>query len=105
MSYEAGCRDQQNLYHTSHSTDSQSFSSLQHKRATSGLSYLTIFILMLLLGCAPLVPSPPTAPFSHQKTAQLISNLRAQGKIIFSFQGVGRARFKDSEEESESDSE
>jgi hypothetical protein len=101
MSYEGEYGDQQNLYHTSHSGDSQGFSRLQHKRATSGLSYLTIFILLFLLGCAPLVPSPPTAPFSHQKTAQLISNLRAQGKIIFSFQGVGKARLKDSEEESE----
>jgi hypothetical protein len=56
---------------------------------------------MLFLGCAPLVPSPPTAPFSHKETAELISNLRAQGEKIVSFQGLGRVRFKDREEESE----
>jgi hypothetical protein len=101
MSYEAECSDQQNLYHTSHSADCQGFSSAQHRRATPGLSYSAIFILLFLLGCAPLVPSPPIPPFSHQKTAQLISNLRAQGEKIVTFQGIGKVRFKDREEESE----
>ena len=47
------------------------------------------------------MPSPPTAPFSETVTAQLISNLRAEGKRISSFHGVGRLRYKDRGEETE----
>lgn len=65
------------------------------------LSYLTIFILTLLLGCASLIPFPSAKPFSQEETARLISHLRKQGESIFSFQGVGKIRFKKGEEETE----
>ena len=65
------------------------------------LLYLTIFVLTLLLGCAPLIPFPSTKPFSQEETARLISHLRKQGESIFSFQGVGKIRFKKGEEETE----
>ena len=89
------------IYRTWHIAHYQRFSSLRHKRAGIGLPYLSIVVLILLLGCAPLVPSPPTAPFSETETAQLISNLRAEGKRISSFHGVGRLRYKDRGEETE----
>jgi len=66
------------------------------------LSYLAIFAVTLLLGCAPLFPFPPAKPFSQKETAQLISRLTEQGEEIRSFQGVGRLRFKKRGEESES---
>ncbi len=47
------------------------------------------------------MPSPPYAPFTQTETAQLISNLRAEGRRISSFHGVGRLRYRDREEESE----
>lgn len=86
---------------TSHITHFSDFGSLSYRRWIHGLSYLTIFIFMLLLGCAPLVPSPPYAPFTQTETAQLISNLRAEGRRISSFHGVGRLWYRDREEESE----
>lgn len=64
------------------------------------LSYLTIFVLTLLIGCAPLVPSPPVEPLSREQTTYLISHMRAQGDKVFSFLGVGKLRFKQGEEES-----
>lgn len=86
---------------TSHIAHFSDFGSLSYRRWIHGLSYLTIFIFMLLLGCAPLVPSPPYAPFTQTETAQLISNLRAEGRRISSFHGAGRLRYRDREEESE----
>jgi outer membrane lipoprotein-sorting protein len=56
---------------------------------------LTLFGLLTLFGCAPLVPSPPTAPFSQQQAARLISELSTQQSSIVSFHGVGKLRFKD----------
>lgn len=66
------------------------------------VSYLTIFLLTLLSGCARLLPLPPTTLFSQRETDQLISRLIEQGDKIWSFQGVGRLRVKDGAEESES---
>ena len=88
-------------HRSSHITHLSNFSSLPYRRWIHGLSYLTIFIFMLLLGCAPLVPSPPYAPFTQTETAQLISELRAEGRRITSFHGVGRLLYRDREEESE----
>lgn len=65
------------------------------------LSPLAIFILALLIGCAHLVPFPPTKPFSQEENIRLISQLREQEEKIFSFQGVGKLRFKDGTEEME----
>ena len=47
------------------------------------------------------MPSPPYAPFTQTETAQLISNLRAEGRRISSFHGAGRLRYRDREKESE----
>ncbi len=41
------------------------------------------------------MPSPPTAPFSQQEAARLISQLSTQERSIVSFQGVGRLWYKD----------
>jgi len=75
---------------------------MPYRRWNNLLSYLSIFALTLLLGCAPLLPSPPARPFSREETAQLISRLRDQGEKIYSFQGIGRLRFKERERDSES---
>jgi len=72
-----------------------------YKILNNFLSYLAISVLTLLLGCAHLVPFPPTKPFSPEETARLISHLREQGEKINSFQVVGRLRFIDREEETE----
>ena len=63
--------------------------------------YLTLFVLTFLFGCAPLVPYPPTPPFSHKEAVQLIACLKTQGDEVTSFQGLGKIRFKDGEQESE----
>jgi hypothetical protein len=47
------------------------------------------------------VPYPPTPPFSQKETAQLIASLKTQGDKVTSFQGIGKLRFKDGEQESE----
>ena len=96
-----GSKDYQNPHRTSHITHLSNFSSLPYRRWIHGLSYLTILVLIFLIGCAPLVPSPPTAPFTQTETAQLISELRAEGRRISSFHGVGSLRYRDREEESE----
>jgi hypothetical protein len=76
-------------------------SSPDHIRPISLFAYLTLFALTILFGCAPLVPYPPTPPFSQKETVQLIASLRAQGDEVTSFQGLGTIRFKDGEQESE----
>lgn len=75
---------------------------IPYKRWDNPLSYLSVLIVTLLLGCAPLLPFPSAKPFSQEEIAHLISHLRAQGEKIFSFQGVGRLRFKQGEQELES---
>lgn len=75
---------------------------IPYRRWNNLLSYLTIFVLTLLLGCAPLLPFPSARPFSEKETVQLISRLRGQGEKIWSFQGVGRLRFKERRGDSES---
>jgi len=65
------------------------------------LSYLSIFLLTLLLGCASLAPLPPGKPFSQQEADRLISNLKDQGKKVSSFQGIGKLNLKKGEEEVE----
>jgi hypothetical protein len=74
---------------------------MPYRRWKNFLIYLTISVLTLLLGCAPLIPPPPDKPFSQKKTAHLISHLREEGEKIVSFQGIGRLRFKEGEEETE----
>ncbi|MBW1715487.1 MAG: hypothetical protein JRJ77_06595 [Deltaproteobacteria bacterium] len=86
---------------TLHITHFPDFGSLSYRRWAHSLSYLTILVLVFLIGCAPLVLSPPHAPFTQAETAQLISDLRAEGRRISSFHGAGRLRYRDSEEESE----
>jgi len=76
-------------------------SSLDHIRPISLFSYLTLFALTILFGCAPLIPYPPTPPFSQKETAQLIAGLKEQEGRVASFQGLGKIRFKDGEQESE----
>lgn len=75
---------------------------MPYKRWSNLLSYLTVLIFTLLLGCAQFLPFQLRKPFSQEDTAHLISRLREQGEKIVSFQGVGRLRFKEGEEESES---
>jgi hypothetical protein len=72
-----------------------------HNRRNSFFSYLTLFALTFLFGCAPLVPYPPSPPFSQQEVSQLITSLKKQGDEVTSFQGIGKLRFKDGEQESE----
>jgi hypothetical protein len=83
-------------------TGLQEVSPPNHRRRKSFLSYLTLFALSFLFGCAPLVPYPPIPPFSQEEIAQLIAGLRAQGDQVTSFQGFGKLRFKHGEGESES---
>jgi hypothetical protein len=75
---------------------------IAYRRWNSLLSYLCVFLLTLLFGCAPLLRFPPSKPFSKEQTARLISHLKDQGEKIWSFQGVGRLRFKEGGEQSES---
>ena len=65
------------------------------------LSYLTIFPLILLLGCAHLVSFPSAKPFSQKESDRLISNLQDQEGKITSFQGIGKLMLKNGEEEIE----
>jgi hypothetical protein len=64
-------------------------------------SYLTLFVLIFLFGCAPLVPYPPAPPFSQEKATRIIASLKIQENEVTSFQGIGKVRFKDGEQESE----
>ena len=75
---------------------------IPYRRWDNLLSYLTIFVVSLLLGCAHLVPFPSAKPFSQEEIAHLVSHLSEQEEKIVSFQGVGRLRFKEGEEDSES---
>ena len=72
------------------------------KRWNNLLSYLSILIVSLLLGCAYVAPFPSAKPFSQQEVVRLISLLSEQEEKVVSFQGVGRLRFKQGEEDSES---
>lgn len=65
------------------------------------LSSLTIFLIILLFGCAPLISFPPAKPFSQQESDRLISNLHDQEKKVSSFQGIGKLLLKRGEEEIE----
>ena len=76
---------------------------MPYTRWNNLLSYLTIFVVSLLLGCARLVPFPSAKPFSQEEIAHVISHLSEQEERIVSFQGIGRLRFKEGEEDSESD--
>ena len=82
-------------------TGLQKASSRNRNRRNGFLSYLTLFVLFFLFGCAPLVPYPPAPPFSQEEAAQLIASLKKQGDEVTSFQGIGKVRFKDGEQESE----
>jgi len=82
-------------------TGLQEVSFLNPSRRNGFFLYLTLFILTFLFGCAPLVPYPPSVPFSRKETAQLIDRLKTQEEEIASFQGLGKLRFKDGEQESE----
>lgn len=75
---------------------------MRYTRWNNLLSYLTVFVLSLVSSCAHLVPLPPAEPFSQEETAHMISRLSEQEERIVSFQGVGRLRFKEGEEDSES---
>jgi len=72
-----------------------------YKILNNFLSSLSIFLLTLVLGCAPLVPFPSAKPFSQQESVRLISNLQDQERKVYSFQGVGKLRLKKGEEETE----
>ena len=72
------------------------------RRINGCVACLILFVFTFLFACAPLVPSPPTPPFSQKETTQLIASLRIQGDQVASFQGFGKLRFKHGEEESES---
>lgn len=74
---------------------------IPHKGWNNPLSYLITFVITLLIGCAPTL-RPPTRPFSPKQTAQLISHLREQGENVWSFQAVGKVRFKGRGGQSES---
>jgi len=76
-------------------------SSPNRNRRNGFFSYPILFILTLLFGCAPLVPYPPTPPFSREESARLIARLKTQGDVVTSFQGIGKLWFKDGEQESE----
>ena len=76
-------------------------SSPNRNRRNGFLPYLTLFVLIFLFGCAPLVPYPPTPPFSQEEAARIIASLKIQGNEVTSFQGIGKVRFKDGEHESE----
>ena len=75
---------------------------MPYKRWNSLLSYLTISIVSLLLGCAHLAPIPSAKPFSEEEITHLISHLNEQEEKIVSFQGIGRLRLTQGEEDSES---
>lgn len=72
---------------------------IPYKRWNNLLSYLTVSVLTLSLGCASIAPFPPTKPFSREETTRLVSHLREQGENISSFQGVGKIRLKKGEQE------
>ena len=72
-----------------------------HVRPKSLFSYLALFSLTILFGCAPLVPYPPTPPFAQKEVDRLIARLTTQGDEVTSFQGFGQVRFKYGEEVSE----
>jgi hypothetical protein len=82
-------------------TGLQKVSSPNRNRRNGFFSYLTLFVLIFLFGCAPLVPYPPTPPFSQKEAARLIARLKTQGDEVTSFQGLGKLRFKEGEQESE----
>ncbi len=65
------------------------------------LSYLFIFLLTLVLGCASLAPFPPAKPFSQQESDRIISNLQDQEERVSSFHGTGKLILKKGEEEIE----
>ena len=79
----------------------QKVSSPNRNARNGSISYLILFVLTFLIGCAPLVPYPPTPPFSQKEAVQLIAFLKTQGDEVTSFQGLGKIRFKDGEQESE----
>ena len=79
----------------------QKVSSPNRNARNGSISYLILFVLTFLIGCAPLVPYPPTPPFSQEEAARLIARLKTQGDEVTSFQGIGKLRFKDGEQESE----
>jgi hypothetical protein len=76
-------------------------SSPNRNRRNGFFSYLTLFVLIFLFGCAPLVPYPPAPPFSQEKATRIIASLKIQENEVTSFQGIGKVRFKDGEQESE----
>jgi hypothetical protein len=64
--------------------------------------YVGFLALTLVMGCAPLKPAPPARPFSQEETARLISGMRERGDKVFSFLGIGKARYNEGEGEGES---
>jgi outer membrane lipoprotein-sorting protein len=74
---------------------------ISYKIWNNFLSYLFIFLLTLVLGCASLAPFPVAKPFSQQESNRLISNLQDQEEKVSSFQGVGKLMLKKGEEEIE----
>ena len=82
-------------------TGLQKVSSPNRNRRNGFFACLPLFVLTFLFGCAPLVPYPPTPPFSQKEAARLIASLKTQGDEVTSFQGIGKLRFKDGEQESE----
>jgi outer membrane lipoprotein-sorting protein len=74
---------------------------ISYKIWNNFLSYLFIFLLTLVLGCASLAPFPAAKPFSQQESDRLISNLQDQEEKVLSFQGVGKLMLKKGQEEIE----
>ena len=72
-----------------------------YKTWNNFLSYLFIFLLTLVLGCASLEPFPPVKPFSQKESDRLISNLKDQEEKVSTFQGIGKLNLKKGEEEIE----
>ena len=63
----------------------------------------TLFLLILISGCAHILHFPSYKPFSEKEIDYLISSLKEQKENISSFQGIGRLRYKDGDKESGSD--
>jgi len=63
---------------------------------------VAVFVLILPFGCARLSPVPRSLPFPQKEANRLIAALDEAGEETTSFQGFGNVRFKDGEEESES---
>jgi len=62
---------------------------------------LVLFVLGILVGCAPLRPLPSAKPLSQDKAHHLVSHMKSQAGEVYSFLGMGKLLFKEGLQETE----